>query len=168
MILMREMTAAVDRTGGDSTSLSTPSIRNRTLRDCSKGSTWMSEARISTARCMMRFTIRMTGASEARSFRCSTSASLTSSSLPKVSTISPISDFPGPSWVSSARSISVPRPTRRHTRLWQASAMASSTSWSNGSVTAITTSSSEADRPIRWFSFRKRIEIVSGRGDVSG
>ena len=49
-------------------------------RRFSNGSTWMSDARMSSALVMRRLTRRMTGASDARSFSCWTSASNASSS----------------------------------------------------------------------------------------
>ena len=97
MIFTREMTAADRRRGGDSTSCRTPSMRKRTMSRFSKGSMWMSEARLSSACVMSRFTRRTTGASEARSFRCSTSPkSCSSSRVEMLSTICPIDDLPAP------------------------------------------------------------------------
>ena len=63
-----------------------------TMSRFSNGSMWMSEARDSSALARMRFTRRMTGASEARSFRCSTSPSHPHRRAPDSSTIAPMDD----------------------------------------------------------------------------
>ncbi len=112
--------------------------------------------------------MRITGASDARSLRCSTSASLTSSSLPNVSTISPIRLLPGPIWVSRARSISDPMPTLTSIGRPQAKCSASMISSSNGSVRATTTPLGSPEIPTTWFSLRNRAETCSGRGEDSG
>ncbi len=139
MILMRLMTAAVELAGGASTSCSTPSIRYRTLSRFSNGSMWMSEARASTARCMIRLTRRMTGASEARSRRCSTSSS-SSSPAPRLSTICPIALRPPPNSFSMPFSISEAIPTRGEMVLPLAMVNALSANSSRG--LAMTTTSS--------------------------
>ena len=125
MIFTREITAAVERAGGASTSRSTPSMRYLTLSRLSNGSMWMSEARDSTARWISRLTSRTTGASLARSLRCSMSSSSTCSPVPMSSMIWPIAVLPVPYRRSKATSISERRPTRGTTFL----PVASSTAW---------------------------------------
>ena len=79
MILIREVTAAVDFTLGASISCKTPSTRSLTFKACSKGSICMSDALVSIARCIIKLTILITGASLAKSFKCSKSSSPKSS-----------------------------------------------------------------------------------------
>ena len=111
---MREITAAVDLTLGASISCKTPSIRNLIFKVCSKGSTWMSEALVSMARCIIKLTILITGASLAKSFKCAKSSSPNSSprSFAARSSISlSIFDRSSPYCTSRAASISDNKPT---------------------------------------------------------
>ena len=63
MILRREVIAFCSFIGGFITSYSTPSMRKRTRKSFSYGSTWMSEAPFLIASSRMRFTSLTTGAS---------------------------------------------------------------------------------------------------------
>ena len=163
--LTRELTAAPWAAGTMSPGCSTPSMRKRTCRPSSKGSRWMSEARSSITRPMMALTRRMTGASLARSRRCSTK-----------SPASPASPAPGSSacdsasscWRRSALSMSEASATLGRTCRPVLRCRALTTKASCGARMATTRSCPSTPRGSTWWDLRNSACRPSISGRTSG
>ncbi len=128
---------------------------------------WMSDARSSTARWMTRLTRRITGASEARSRRCSIS-STTLPSPSAVSMMAPIALRPWPNQRSMTSSISERRPTCRRTGTAIASCTASAVYGSCGSLSHRSSTPSCSASGQAWNCLRKRSDSGSASIRDSG
>ena len=148
--LMRDTTAAAEAAGGAPTSRSTPSTRKRTTRSPSNGSRWMSEERISRARAISWFTVRMTGASLAmsRSWSMSSTSIAAADTRPTRSISTPSAPAPACAW--RAAWISPPTATSGWTRLPSASSSACRVSVSVGSAMATSTTASASSTGTTW------------------